>query len=344
MELTTIVKLKDNYLFFNEGNMMCIYDMDDSLVKLKFACKDIIDTYTLKRELSKPHTIHWLKKQSYFSWLGVLMSRYSDMFEVVEADTLQWERMKNNLTEIISRESYAENAELSVDFSHSTLVLYGLSKTNVMIVEAVRDMNYKNIILINRDELVEADDIEDETGIYSYQDLLKTKKDILTDYYRERSHKINLLEQQELESLAAVDKSIFIIENDGLSKEELLRINLFITEHKKLAIFFQMHQEELIFGPLVVGGESTCLECLEHSGHYEKYYGVKSIPIDSVFRYMLLFLIKRTLCYVKENDLFILLGDVQIPINKIFKINRLNMRGEFDYIYRDIKCSCSAAI
>ena len=35
------------------------------------------------------------------------------------------------------------------------------------IAEAVRDLNYKSIILINRDEVVEAEDIEDETGIYT---------------------------------------------------------------------------------------------------------------------------------------------------------------------------------
>ena len=57
----------------------------------------------------------------------------------------------------------------------------------------------------------------------------------------------------------------------------------------------------------MVGGESTCLECLEHGELFEKYYGIKSVPVDSVFRYMLMFL-KRTLCYVKENDLYILLG------------------------------------
>lgn len=343
MELATIVKLKDNYLFFNDGNMMCIYDTDDSLVKLKFACKDNTDTYALKRELAKPHTLHWLSKQSYFSWLGVLISKYSDLFEVLEEDTVKSERTKNNLVEIIARESYAENVEVSMDFSESTLVLYGLSGTNVMIADAVKDMNYKNIILINRGEVVEAEDIGDETGIYSYQDTLKSKKDILNEYYKERSENISIFDLQEINDLAVIDKSIYVIENSGLSKKELLSINQFITKHKKVAIFFQMQQEELIFGPLVVGGESTCLKCLEHNGLFEKYFRAKSVPIDSVFRYMLLFFVKRTLCYVKENDLYILLGDVQIPINKIFKINRLTMRGEFDYIYRDINCNCSVS-
>ena len=64
---------------------------------------------------------------------------------------------KNNLTDIISRENYAENVEISMDFSDSTLVLYGLSGINVTIAEAVRDLNYKSIILINRDEVVEAE-------------------------------------------------------------------------------------------------------------------------------------------------------------------------------------------
>lgn len=341
MELATIVKLKDKYLFFNDGNMICVYDMDENLVKLKLACKDVIDTYALKRELAKPHTLHWLSKKKYFSWLGVLISKYNDLFEVVGEENLLWERTKNNLTDIISRENYAENVEISMDFSDSTLVLYGLSGINVTIAEAVRDLNYKSIILINRDEVVEAEDIEDETGIYTYKDVLQKKKDILSDYFNKRNEKVKIINLQDLNDLTVIDKSIFIIENNSLSKEELLGINRFVTKHRKLALFFQMQPDKLIFGPLVVGGESACLECLEHGELFEKYYGIKSVPIDSVFRYMLMFLIKRTLCYVKENDLYILLGDVQIPINKIFKIDRFTMRGEFDYIYRDVDCTCS---
>lgn len=54
MELATIVKLKDKYLFFNDGNMICVYDMDENLVKLKLACKDVIDTYALKESWQNP--------------------------------------------------------------------------------------------------------------------------------------------------------------------------------------------------------------------------------------------------------------------------------------------------
>lgn len=342
MEQATILRLKDNYLFFKDGNMMCVYDTKDSLVKLKFPFREDTDTYTLKRELAKPHTLNWLSKQEYFSWLGALINRYGDLFEVIDEHSLQWENAKNNLIELIARDSYAENVEVPMDFSESTLILYGLSKTNVMLANAVSDMNYKDIIMINRGELVEAEDIGDETGAYFYQDLLKDKKDILTTYYEKRRGKVKIRNLNELDDLASLDKSVYIIDSKDLSKEELFRINHFITKNKRVAIFFKMQPEELVIGPLVVGGESTCLECLECNDLYDKYYGGKGVPMDSVFIYMLLFLVKRTLCYVKENDLYILLGDVQIPINKIFRINRITMRGEFDYVYRDIKCSCTA--
>jgi len=344
MELSTIIKLRNNYFLFQEGSTMCVYDKEANLVKLKFSCAKAIDTYALNKELMMPHTLHWLQLQSYWSWLGVLVNRYHDLFEILISRDLKRERARLELSEIIARESYAENAEVLMDFSESTLVLYGLSRTNVAIAEAVSDMNYRNIIFINREELAEAEDIEDETGIYKDQDLLKSKKEILQRYYGQKRREITILDLGDIKELVKMDKCFFVIENNELSKEELLSMNQFVTEHRKVAIFFQMQQEQLVFGPLVIGGESTCLECLEHNGLFEQYFGRKSVPVDSVFRYMLLFLIKRTLCYVKEDDLFILLGDVQIPMNKIFKINRLTMRGEFDYIYRDAECNCTIAV
>ena len=39
MELATIVKLKDKYLFFNDGNMICVYDMDETWLNLSLPAR-----------------------------------------------------------------------------------------------------------------------------------------------------------------------------------------------------------------------------------------------------------------------------------------------------------------
>ena len=71
-----------------------------------------------------------------------------------------------------------------------------------------------------------------------------------------------------------------------------------------------------------------------------RYYNGENSFIDEVHAHLFQFFLLRILYYIKGKNLYYLLSDVQIPINKVFTIQKDDITASVKYILRSNKCGC----
>ena len=81
MNELSVVRLKDDYVFFQEDEYICVYRKSTKLVMLKLKAGKNAWNDAVKEDLKRPHHVQWLAKQPYWNWLGLLMLKYQDLFE-----------------------------------------------------------------------------------------------------------------------------------------------------------------------------------------------------------------------------------------------------------------------
>lgn len=337
----TVIKMDENYLIFVENEYLCIYNIEKKVVNFKIKLKNNMEVLIkiMKIDIKHPHSIRWLSKQPYWVILGVLLQKEISLFNILNNDATLKELQTNDYFSVVRRNNFAENQIINPSFEDSTLVLYGICKFTVDLYTIIKKYNYKSIIFVDREDEVEVEDINDNLNVFMWDGIGKSKSSAITEVLKS-DERVKIINKKDMISLKNSDFETYIISKQNIGKQELFEINNYLVKNKKVGLFLNVTEEKLIVGPLVIGQESSCLSCMEKHGILDEYYSNTNTYYDEPFEHLALFFTLRTLFYVKGNNLFILLSDSQIPINKIITINKSDMLGEIHYLLISENCYC----
>lgn len=319
MDENTRIQLKENYVLFQDGDCIGVYDKESKLLILRIKAGEDAFSISIQRELARPQKIAWLAHQDYWKWLGTIVKNYPDLFDVVGEEDVITKNEDNNYFSIVDRGNFAEKFHGNSQFMGSQIFLWGDTALNRALYRELQT-NTDRIFIIKR----EGDMAEENCSYKLMEDL---------DYI--------MIDEKDVKDTIIRSIDVVLCDATGISVQNLLKWNAFITKKECVTLFYKNGLEQAVIGPLVVGGESACLSCLDQQDKLKKYYDRENGFLDSVNIHLLLFFILRILYYVKDDNLAYLLSDVQIPINKIITINKKNIMAKMEYIYREPACACN---
>lgn len=325
MNENAIVKLKEDYVFFHDGEYVCVYQKSTKLIVLKLKAGENAYSDSVKEDLKRPHKIQWLAQQAYWKWLGIVMLKYPDLFEeLTEAEADQYVK-KADYFSVVNRTHFAENYQVNPFFEKTRIFLWGGTPLNKLLYDSMKDVISELYLLKNENEVM------DES---SY---LAISGERILEQSIARKHVIS---KQEMSRMAVSKDDIFLVDATGISAERLVDLSDYVVAKNAVALFYGNTNKEAVIGPLVVGGESACLHCMFNKGTLESFYSGENSFLDKVTSHLFIYFIMRILYYIKDNNLYYLLSDVQIPINKVMTVSKENMTAKMKYLYRDTECIC----
>ncbi|MED9904698.1 MAG: hypothetical protein UFG06_11010 [Lachnospiraceae bacterium] len=330
MDEHAIIKMKADYILFQEDEFVCVYDKKQQIVILKVKAGEGACDEAVKEELKRPHKVCWLAGQRYFKWFGAILMKYPDIFEELSEKQAERELAEADYFSVVERSRFADNFFVDADFSGTRLLFYGVNSVTVLAAKELMRYGFKEMVFIDYDASYSADGMN-SFAAFGEQEL---KASLLLE-----NSAIQVVSG--LEEPAENEDDIYFVNGAGMSAEALLKINDYIVGHQKLCLFVNVTKKKLVIGPLVAGGESACLNCMQRDGSLSKYYPGGNAYMDSTYYHLLLFFILRTLFYIKGKNLYYLLQDAQIPINKVFTITKEDITVQVDYIYRSVGCGCN---
>ena len=325
MNELSIVRLKDDYVFFQEDEYICVYRKSTKLVVLKLKAGKNAWNDSVKEELNRPHQVQWLAKQSYWNWLGLLMLKYQDLFEELNETETDRAVKKTDFFSVVNPTHFAENFQADASFRQTKIYLWGVTALNMLLYESLQGI-IPTVCMIRKEE-----DLADVNSFAG----LEGEKRLEAAVPAER-----IITEKEMMERNIGQDDLFLIDGTGLDAERLLGISDFITERKAVALFYNSTNKETVIGPLVIGGESACLRCMQSQDLLTKYYPGENSFLDRATWHLFAFFITRTLYYIKDRNLYYLLSDAQIPINKVMTISRDDITAKMKYLHRDVSCAC----
>ncbi len=325
MEEKTVIKLKEDYVFFQDGVFVCLYEKHTKMVVLKMKVGEGAYTDDVKSDLSRPHTLKWLAGQRYWRWLGLVIMRYHGYFDILNEEQTARNRVETNYFSVVKQEHFAESYSVASDFNEMRIFLWGATAINLLLLESI---------------------LRQTAEVYLICDTLEIETDSFMSSQQEwemlnRLGKDRCVMEQRLESLDIREDDLFFVDATGVAEEELLRINDFLAASGCVTLFYGNKNKEVVIGPLVISRESACMRCLQLQNLMNSYYDGENGFLDEVHAHLFLFFLLRILYYIKGKNLYYLLSDVQIPINKVFTIQKDNITASMKYILRSSRCSCS---
>lgn len=343
MELKTIIKLKEKYLLFSEDDkIFSIYDKEEKKFILRIKHNSNFDFEKMKNDLQRINTIGYLLEQDYNKIIYKLLKDYDYVFEEIGIEKSRKILEFYNLEDSIFFNKFIESAKFGhFDFSDVTFVFHDLSKVSIAIIEALLGYNPKKILIFSPDSYVEPIDVVN-SKIFNIEQLREKKQTIVKRYFDNNS-KLEILSDDMLEKYSFINsqKYIHIVVKGRFSKEKILYINDFALNEGHMCIFSDINRYKVLFGPIVIPGESACIRCLINQTSSIAYFKEENYSVISkIYIYFLLGLILRTLFYISGDRLKYLLEDAQIPINRVFSINKEDLLGEVEYFHKDVNCSC----
>lgn len=324
MEEKTVIKLKEDYVFFQDGVFVCLYEKHTKKVVLKMKTGEGAYTEDVKSDLSRPHTLKWLAVQRYWRWLGLVIMRYPDYFDILDKEHTTRSRVETNYFSVVKREHFAENYSVDSAFDEMRIFLWGATAINLLLLEPILKQTPEVYLIC--DTL----DIETDSFMSSQQE-----RDMLGHFGKDRC-----IAERQLEFLNICEDDLFFVDATGLAEEELLRINDFLAASGCVTLFYGNKNKEVVIGPLLISRESACMRCLQLQNLMSSYYNGENSFIDEVHAHLFQFFLLRILYYIKGKNLYYLLSDVQIPINKVFTIQKDDITASVKYILRSNKCGC----
>ncbi|WP_156099359.1 hypothetical protein [Caloranaerobacter azorensis] len=342
MEFKTMIKLKERFLLFSEdGKIFSIYDKDEKKFILRIRPNFDFDFERMKNDLQRINTIGYLLEQDYNKIIYKLLKDYDYIFEEINIEKSKKILEFYNLEDSISFNKFIESAEFDIfDFSDVVFVFHNLTKASLTIIEALLGYNPKKILIFSKDSYVEPTDVVN-SKIFNIEQLREKKQDIVKRYFN--SSKLEIFQDDMLEKYSFINsqKYIHIVFKGRFSKEKILYINDFVLNKGHMCIFSDINRYKVLFGPLIIPGESACIRCLDNQVSNIDYFIEENYSVVSkVYIYFLLGLILRTLFYISGGRLKYLLEDAQLPINRIFSINKSDLLGEVEYFNKDVNCLC----
>lgn len=325
MNENSIVKLLEDYVLFQEDEYVCIYQKSTKLVVLKLKAGKNAYTEAVKDDLSRPHQLKWLAKQPYWKWFGLVALKYPEFFEEMNESKAEKYVRKADYFTVVNREHFAENYQLDCKFEKIRIFLWGASALNKLLYDEIRD-KVVDLYLIKNES-----DENDENSFLT----LSGEKELENNIEKNR-----ILLQDDLMQMDIRRADLFLVDATGVSEERLLEINEYVVRKDAVALFYSNSFKTAVIGPLVVGGESACIHCMQNQGLLKKYYAGGNGFLDQTFSHLFIFFVMRILYYIKGTNLYYLLSDAQIPINKIITITKDNIVAKMKYLYRDVDCIC----
>ena len=137
MEEKTVIKLKEDYVFFQDGVFVCLYEKHTKKVVLKMKTGEGAYTEDVKSDLSRPHTLKWLAVQRYWRWLGLVIMRYPDYFDILDKEHTARSRVETNYFSVVKREHFAENYSVDSAFDEMRIFLWGATAINLLLLEPI---------------------------------------------------------------------------------------------------------------------------------------------------------------------------------------------------------------
>lgn len=325
MEEKTVIKLKEDYVFFQDGVFVCLYEKHTKMVVLKMKVGEESYIENAKNDLSRPHTLKWIAKQRYWKWLGIVIMRYQGYFDILNEEQTIRSRVETDYFSVVKSEHFAEGYSVTSNFDEMRIFLWGTTDINFLLLKSI--LNHTTDVYL----ICDTSSIETDSFMSSQQE-----SEMLNYMGKDRC-----ITEQQLESLDIRENDLFFVDATGVAEEEILRINDFLATSSCVALFYGNKNKEVVIGPLVVNGESACMRCLQLQNLLNNYYSGENCFLDEVHAHLIQFFLKRILYYIKGRNLYYLLSDVQIPINKIFTIQKDNITASVKYILRSNGCSCS---
>ena len=326
MNELSVVRLKDDFVFFQENEYICVYRKSTKLVMLKLKAGKNVWNDAVKEELKRPHQVQWLAKQPYWNWLGLLMLKYQDLFEELSEAETERAVKKTDFFSVVNPTHFAENFQVDTSFQQTKIFLWGVTALNMLLYESLKE-SVPEVYMIRKEE-----DLADVNSFAGLTGERRKEETIPED---------RIIAEKDLAGRKVNNDDLFLIDGTGLGTDRLTEINDFITERKAAALFYNSTNKAAVIGPLVIGGESACLRCMQKQELLTEYYPGENSFLDRATWHLFAFFIIRTLYYIKDRNLYYLLADAQIPINKVMTISRDDITAKMRYLHRDVSCECS---
>ena len=326
MNELSVVRLKDDYVFFQEEECICVYRKSTKLVILKLKAGKNAWNDAVKEDLKRPHQVQWLAKQPYWNWLGLLMLKYQDLFEELSEAEIDRAVKNTDYFSVVNPTHFAENFQVDASFQQAKIFLWGVTALNMLLYESLKE-TIPAIYMIRKEE-----DLADVNSFTSLDGERRMEEAIPEE---------RIIAEKDLAGRKVSRDDLFLIDGTGLGTDRLTEINDFITERKAAALFYNNANKAAVIGPLVIGGESTCLRCMQNQDILTEYYPGENGFLDRPVWHLFAFFILRTVYYIKDKNLYYLLSDAQIPINKVMTISREDITAKMRYLHRDVSCACS---
>ena len=321
----SVVRLKDDYVFFQEEECICVYRKSTKLVILKLKAGGNAWNDAVKEDLKRPHQVQWLAKQPYWNWLGLLMLKYQDLFEELNEAETEQAVIKTDYFSVVNPTHFAENFRVDASFQQTKIYLWGVTALNMLLYESLKEF-VPVIYIIRKDE-----DMADVNSFAGLNGERKLEEDVPEE---------KIIAEKDLTGRKVSSDDLFLIDGTGLDTDRLTEINDFITERKAAALFYNCTYKATVIGPLVIGGESACLRCMQNQDILKEFYPGENGFLDRAAWHLFAYFIIRILYYIKGRNLYYLLSDAQIPINKVMTVSRDDMTAKMKYLYRDVSCPC----
>ncbi len=325
MNENVMIRMKEDYVLFQENAYVCVYRKSTKLVVLKLKAGDNAYSNAVRDDLERPHRIQWLMKQPYWRWLGVVLQKYPELFDEVSEDEAEKDAERTDYFSVVNRAHFIENYQVDHSFRKTKVYLWGATPLNKLLYENLKEMVPQLFLIRNED------DMADENSFLGPGGETQLEQDIPEDH---------MLSAAEKDQWKVSRDDLFLVDATGLDTELLLEINDYVVSRKTVALFYGNTPTEAVIGPLVIGEESACLQCMQNQDVLNQYYSGENCFLDRAFWHLSAFFIIRILYYIKDRNLYYLLSDAQIPINKVMTVSRENITAKMCYLHRDTGCKC----
>lgn len=325
MNENAIIRLKEDYVFFQDGAFVCVYRKSTKLVVLKLKAGEKAYSDAVRDDLDRPHKVQWLMKQPYWKWLGIVLQKYPELFDEVSETEAEKSAGKTDYFSVVNRTHFIENYQVDPSFRNTKVYLWGATPLNKLLYDNLKDMVPQLYLIRNDDDMIDGNSF-----------LGRTSESLLEQGIPDG----HMLPAAEKDLWKVSRDDVFLVDATGLNTEKLIEINDYVISQKTVALFYGNTARKAAIGPLVIGGESACLRCMQNQGVLEEYYPGENSFLDRPVSHLFAFFIIRILYYIKDRNLYYLLSDAQIPINKVMTISRDDITAKMKYLHRDVSCAC----
>lgn len=325
MNEQSIIRLDEDYVFFQDGQYICVYRKSTKLVMLKLKTGN--DTYNeaIRDELQRPHKVRWLAKQPYWKWLSIVLLKHPEFFREISEMEAKRCAEESDYYSVVNRTHFAENYQIDASLRNIRVFLWGATPLNKLLYENLKDTVTELYIIRNEEDMVDENSFLGGTGE------LKLENSIPEGY---------MLSAEEMEQWQTTKDDLFLIDVTGLKTDKLIELNDYAVSKEAAALFYGNTREKAVIGPLVIGGESACLRCMQAQDILTEFYPGENGFLDRAVWHLFAYFIIRILYYIKGRNLYYLLSDAQIPINKVMTVSRDDMTAKMKYLHRDVNCPC----